>query len=253
MGKVVGLIGSASGKVGNVVYAVTNGIQTARVYQPNVANPKSKGQTDQRLKMVLAGRLSKIVPGEALLGFLGNNRDRRGKFVSNVAKSAVITTAGGVDTATVALGNILFSEGNLDLHSVSQDVTVSRNPTNPNLITISVAQSVLGVDTPAGYGEDVIVLLVDTKTSEFDYARIKTRDFSAGTTMEVRVSDITREYNVAVYIVPRAVDATKASMNNSYLGGDQNGILVSNDMDMRLSSYYGRSQLVGQSTVAPVS
>lgn len=54
MAKIVGIIGSGHGKLGNTVLAVRRGEQIARVYQPVVANPKSARQQLSRAKMSLA-------------------------------------------------------------------------------------------------------------------------------------------------------------------------------------------------------
>lgn len=54
MAKIVGLIGSVRGKLGNSVMAVRRGVQIARVYQPVVANPKSRRQQYSRAKFGLA-------------------------------------------------------------------------------------------------------------------------------------------------------------------------------------------------------
>ena len=54
MAKVVGLIGSAKGKIGNTVFVVRRGTQISRVYQPSVHNPKSKRQELSRAKMAAA-------------------------------------------------------------------------------------------------------------------------------------------------------------------------------------------------------
>ena len=43
-----GLLGGYSGKLGTTVGATWKGINVVRTYQPNVANPKTKAQSDQR-------------------------------------------------------------------------------------------------------------------------------------------------------------------------------------------------------------
>jgi len=50
MGKLVGLVGSITNKIGTFVFSTWKGIQVARAYQPNVSNPKSTGQIAQRTK-----------------------------------------------------------------------------------------------------------------------------------------------------------------------------------------------------------
>lgn len=50
MAKLVGLVGSIVNKAGNFVFSTWKGIQVARVYQPNVADPRSDDQIAQRTK-----------------------------------------------------------------------------------------------------------------------------------------------------------------------------------------------------------
>lgn len=54
MAKNVGLIGGLTGKLGNTVNSVRRGVQISRVYQPIVANPKTKRQEMSRAKLALA-------------------------------------------------------------------------------------------------------------------------------------------------------------------------------------------------------
>ena len=51
MAKVVGLIGSVRGKLGNAVFYTRAGRQCSRVYQPEVRNPQTKRQMTSREKM----------------------------------------------------------------------------------------------------------------------------------------------------------------------------------------------------------
>lgn len=236
MGKVVGLIGSASGKVGNVVYAVSNGVQIARVYQPNVANPKTKGQTDQRLKVALAGRLSKIVDKAALVGFLGNARQRRGKFIANVVKNASVALVDGVSTAKVALQNIAFSEGNLEPYSSPFVTTAVHRQDNPSYIDITIPNTPVSGVAPAGYGEKVVILLIDAESSQFDYAIVIDRSLTAATNVTVRVSDSTRAYTVASYLIPYAVNTERVSSGYTYLGTEGNAVAI-DDMVLNKSMF----------------
>lgn len=58
MGKVVSLQGIGVGKVGSIVYSVTGGQMIARQYQPNVANPSTVAQVNQRARLKLASQLA---------------------------------------------------------------------------------------------------------------------------------------------------------------------------------------------------
>lgn len=111
MGKNVGLIGSVSGKVGNVVYSVQNGMQTVRAYQPNVVNPKSAAQQQQRAKGNAVGRISSFVPREAIMGLGSNGRNRRGEFMKTLLNAAVVAATGTGFTAKVNVQDIIFSRG----------------------------------------------------------------------------------------------------------------------------------------------
>lgn len=58
MAKVTSINGKATGKLGSVVYAVSAGQQIAREYNPNVANPSTSKQVNQRAKLKLMSQLS---------------------------------------------------------------------------------------------------------------------------------------------------------------------------------------------------
>ena len=75
MAKIVGFVGTGSGRVGNVVLSKgPNGLTISRSYQPIVANPRTDAQLNQRAKVNLAGRVSKLVPTQALTGLsMGSN------------------------------------------------------------------------------------------------------------------------------------------------------------------------------------
>lgn len=61
MSKIYGLQGYLTGKLGNTVFAIRNGEQIARMYNPVVANPKSENQVATRAKLKLLSQLSAAV------------------------------------------------------------------------------------------------------------------------------------------------------------------------------------------------
>ena len=145
-----------------MVFYYRNGQYVAREYIAKPTNPKSAAQNVQRLKMVLAGRLTKIVPDAALEGFNGTKQDRRSAFNSGVLLNSSVT--GG--SASIPFGGVLFSEGTLGVangHSVSAGASSSQN----RIVRIATAP---GATVPAGYGERYVVLALNTETSVFDYA-----------------------------------------------------------------------------------
>ena len=58
MARVTSLQGKAVGKVGSMVYSVVGGQMVAREYQPNVANPNTQSQVDQRARLKLASQIA---------------------------------------------------------------------------------------------------------------------------------------------------------------------------------------------------
>lgn len=56
--KLAGIQGKGTGKLGASVYAVSGGEQIVRQYNPNVSNPSTTGQVDQRSKFKLMSQLS---------------------------------------------------------------------------------------------------------------------------------------------------------------------------------------------------
>lgn len=56
--KLHGIFGKGSGKVGNSVWAVSGGEQIIRPYNPNVSNPQTPAQTEQRAKFKLMSQIA---------------------------------------------------------------------------------------------------------------------------------------------------------------------------------------------------
>ena len=49
--KLVGILGSGSGKLGSSVFSTVAGETVVRQYQPTVANPNTEAQVNQRARM----------------------------------------------------------------------------------------------------------------------------------------------------------------------------------------------------------
>lgn len=110
MGKINGTI-SFTGKLGETVGMKGMDGQTYIRKNTVPANPKSKAQVEQRVKMSLAGLLSKITPASLLVGLDSDRRKRRMRFTSNIARNAVTTVIDGATTAKLDPSLLVFSEG----------------------------------------------------------------------------------------------------------------------------------------------
>ena len=60
MAKLYGISGKATGKKGDTVFAVRNGEQIIRQYNPIVGNPKTEAQVDNRAKLKLLSQLAAV-------------------------------------------------------------------------------------------------------------------------------------------------------------------------------------------------
>lgn len=56
--KLNGVFGKGTGKVGNSVWAVSGGVQIVRPYNPNVSNPNTDAQIEQRAKLKLMSQIA---------------------------------------------------------------------------------------------------------------------------------------------------------------------------------------------------
>ena len=252
MGKSVGLIGDISGKVGNVVFYTRNGVQVARVYVRNPNNPKSAAQNTQRLKMALAGRLSAIVPFDALEGMDGVGKSgRRSRFLKNVLLNSSVS--GGV--ASITDSDVIFSEGSYS--SVSQH-SLSAGGSTAAKRTLNISTSIPAqTEVPEGYGERYVVLFMNEATSQFDYAitgliNLPEPGSSALTYATARVADLTSTYTAIAYVYPFASGLLSgAGFRSSYLGVSEGGLVVDQETGEVVSSgvVYGRSVFIGRVSI----
>lgn len=248
MGKVVGLVGAASGKIGNLVYAVTNGIQTARVYQPIVSNPKSIGQSQQRARGNLAGRISGFVPRTAIMGLGVNARLRRGEFLRNILKKATVTQSGGSYVAKVQPGDVLFSKGDVTLPVTIQSITAASHSVAVVLNGIAVS----AID-PVVYASRLVRLvamvyehnstnLVEVSTK---MATMPVQGATATTNMAIAHAG---GYDVFVYAIPMSTeDGTAASVDTSMVGLADDAIAASLSVNGNAVVFsYGQSVYLGE-------
>lgn len=248
MGKVVGLVGAASGKIGNVVYAVTNGIQTARVYQPIVSNPKSIGQSQQRARGNLAGRISGFVPRTAIMGLGVNARLRRGEFLRNILKKATVTMSGSIYVAKVQPEDVLFSKGAVILPVTLQSITAASH--SVAVVLNGVADTVLTPEVYASRLVRLVALVYKKNTTNLvevstKIATMPAQGASATTTMAVAH---TGGFDAFVYAIPMSTeDGTAASVDTSVVGLDDDEIAASLSVNGNAVVFaYGQSVYLGE-------
>lgn len=113
MGKVTSLQGKATGKIGSMVYSISGGQMIAREYQPNVANPSTVAQVNQRARLKLASQMAAalatviVIPRDGL-------QSSRNLFI----KKNMDYFTGNNGVAQVSYENLQLTNGNAGLPSL---------------------------------------------------------------------------------------------------------------------------------------
>lgn len=122
MAKQTSLFGKISGKLGAVVFSTSGGETISREYNPNVANPSTQAQVDQRARMKLMSQLS-----SALSPVLAMTKDglvsKRNKFTKiNFPASYALN---GV--AQITYENVQITEGNTSLPAIYAEGAITQS------------------------------------------------------------------------------------------------------------------------------
>lgn len=243
MAKFVGFIGTIRGKVGTTVFTKgENGISYGRSYQPQVQNPKTEAQQDQRAKMNLVGRLSQITPKNVLVGMAGTGRARRSAFNSNLLQVATIDrTAPGTIKAIIEPEDIVFSRGG-EAISATVSTPVAVTGTNVTLgITLSDA-SLAGK-----YGERIVVLAIDPD-DKGGYSLVRSFDILFASTEAVSVTvpfgmTLEDETMVAVYRLPYVLTSEGMSMVTEGLANEDENVIAKALMSAGAVRGWGNSRM----------
>lgn len=121
MAKMTSLSGAVTGKLAGNVYSVNSGQQIVRAYQPNVANPSTELQVDNRTKFKLASQLAAAVSPVLAISKKGMVTGRN-QFVS--ATMGAIRFALG--EATVILPKLQLTKSLIEL----PPLTITRGQDN---------------------------------------------------------------------------------------------------------------------------
>lgn len=133
MAKIFGLQGVLTGKIGNSVFAVRNGEQIARQYQPIVTNPSTTAQIEARAKLKLISQLSAVMAPVIAMRRVGN-KSSRNLFVEE--NYGTLTYAS--NQADITLADVKLTRSVVGLPSISAirnetSITVLLTAANPDL------------------------------------------------------------------------------------------------------------------------
>lgn len=183
MAKIVGLIGSVRGKLGNSVMAVRRGVQIARVYQPVVANPKSRRQEYSRAKFGLAVFVTKPLARIFNIGW-GKEAPTYTfqKAISLIVpnENGVITNAGN-DKLSVSVPNLLSK---VSAPGLVPPLIGTPDLSEEGMVTVPVTLNDACFTNPSGGSERCGVVL-------FMYAKPNLENGIAGSLVAVTQREIT--------------------------------------------------------------
>lgn len=113
MGKVTSLYGKTTGKIGSIVFSTSGGETIAREYNPNVSNPNTSAQINQRARLKLMSQLSAslapviAIPKQGLVS--ARNAFTKKNFDLSMADNGV---------AQISYENVQLTNGNLGLPTI---------------------------------------------------------------------------------------------------------------------------------------
>lgn len=111
--KLVGITGTGSGKLGNSVFSVNAGEQIVRQYQPNVANPSTGSQVNNRARLKLLSQLSAVM-GDVIAIPREGMKSPRNLFVADNYQF----TAAEDGVASVQLASLNLTRGGIQIPAI---------------------------------------------------------------------------------------------------------------------------------------
>lgn len=105
--KLSGMAGTGSGKLGSMVYATVAGEQIVRQYQPQVSNPSTQGQVEQRSKLKLMSQVARALSPVIAIPKDGM-KSSRNLFIK---KNFGLATINAQDEAEVNIINVQLTPG----------------------------------------------------------------------------------------------------------------------------------------------
>lgn len=192
------------GKLGNIVgIRGKNGKTHVRLFV-KPSNPQTEKQIKARVRMTIAGQLSKITPASALVGFKGSKSERRTKFMRNIIlnSSADINPGGGGYHATLPPTSLKFSEGQVYPMEVKAEKTSDVIPG----VKVTLAENEKTRLTNDGIESIAIVFVWSDIDDVYRSVKIKTQLVDVMDTTGVTDTNLNNKVNI--YTIPIAPSAS---------------------------------------------
>lgn len=229
-------LGQWRGRIGGIVYKVLGGKQIAMPYSGASRNPRTTAQMAHRSKFALAGRISKIVPGEILVGMDVQRSRRRTQFFSNIVRHATANVTSTGITASIDAADLVFSQG------ASAPVTVSNVTANGGTVSATVGNVSETVDAVM-----VIAVVYDTSLGIYTHSAYSVMP-SDSTSVTLDVSNAASGDVAHLYAVPMSLTDVGRSYFSNADGPERSeadGFALTMLVHTSDESYsYGRSQYI---------
>ena len=187
------------------------------------------------------------------MGLGVNNRMRRGEFLRNVLKKAVIVASPNGYRAKIDNPDIMFSKGKVALTVVFQAITAGANAVSVSLLGAGTEQ----ID-PAIYDSSLtrlVAMVYDSHTQELTevITRIANKPIQGSTVATPLIVSHPSGYFVDVYAIPMSTaDGSSVSVDTSYVTKDDAAIAAMLSLNKNAVVFeYGKSQLIGSATYTP--
>lgn len=209
MAKVYGLQGVLTGKVGNTVFAVRNGKQIARQFQPVVLNPKSTAQQGVRAKLKLISQLSAMV----------------GDYIA-IPKEGDVTSRNMFTKVNYPLATYANNEAGI----VLENVQLTKSLVSISGLTATRASGGFAVQINANASLDRVVYVCLVKKGGnllFGGAITKSADSTHEFRVTVPSTDVTQENVILAYGVRLASENARSIYSNiEAVAGETTGKVV---------------------------
>lgn len=211
MAKLQGIVGGLSGKLGNAVFRQRYGETVASQYQPIVANPNTKAQSDNRTAFKLISQLAAVLAPAIAITRAGAVSSRNG-FTSVNYPLLETDTIDGVDVAKIDIKSLQLTKSAREIKTPLDSVifkiddravtaTIAANPNNPHDRLVVVIVS--------GYGS----LSVNDRP-----ARLRGQGVirKGSTSVEIPVGPVDSNAGEKLYALVYGVDESAAAGKQKY-------------------------------------
>lgn len=227
MAKLQGIVGGLSGKLGNAVFRQRYGQTVASQYQPIVANPNTKAQSDNRTAFKLLSQLAAILAPAIAITRTGAVSSRNG-FTSVNYPLLEVATIDGVDVAKIDIKSLQLTKSAREIRTPLSSVSYDSNNQN---VTATIADPArdphdrLVVVIVSGYGS----LSVNDRPARLRGQGVMSK---GSTSVSIQVGPVNSQAQEKLYALVYGVDESAAAGKQKYdnMGTIDNAAVLASEL-----------------------